>query len=132
MADLTDIQAAQSVKLIGSDLTGAEGTPAKVSANQDLYVSDVSNNGGVEGALTVGTSAVEVKVGGSALANRKLVTLSNNSAATIYWGYTSGVTTTTGTPLLKGQERGWECGPGTSIWVIAGTASLNTRITERA
>lgn len=112
----------------GSDST----IKAKVSNNNELRTADISDNGGTQAALTVGTSAVEIKVGGSALANRKFVTLYNASNATIYWGYTNAVTTSTGTAIFKDQERGWACGPSTSIWVIAASGSNNTRITERA
>lgn len=132
MGDLSDVQSAGSTKIIGSDSTGLETTPVRANSSGDMRVSDVSSGGGVEGALTVGTTAVEVKVGRSALSNRVLVTLFNNSNVTIYWGYTSGVTTTTGTPLFKSQERGWACTPGTTIYVIAGSTNNNCRVTERA
>ena len=95
-------------------------------------VVDIINNSGVYGTLTVGTSAVEIKVGGSVLAGRKNVTLFNNSNSTIYWGYSNAVTTSTGTPIVKNQFASWSVGESVSIWVIAGSAGNNTRITEGA
>jgi len=105
---------------------------AKVSNNNDVGVSDVSSAGGVQGAITVGTTAVEVKVGGSSLANRKFVTLHNNSLVTWFWGYTNSVSTTSGTPLFANQFASWRAGTGTTIFVIAATAGNNGRVTEAA
>lgn len=94
-------------------------------------VSDILNTGtGVQGILTVGTTAIEVKVNAAKLASRKSVTLFNNSAVTIYWGYTNAVTTATGTPIFKNQQVNWDVGDIQTIFVIAGTASNNTRVTE--
>ena len=91
---------------------------------------DILNSSGVQASLTVGTSAVEVKVGASRLEGRKEVTLYNNSNTTIYWGYTSGVTTANGTPILKKQLATWTVGDVLSLFVIAGSAGNNCRITE--
>lgn len=52
--------------------------------------------------LTVGTTPVELKVGGSRLEFRGLVTMHAKDNA-VYWGYDASVTTTTGTRLYKGQ-----------------------------
>lgn len=95
-------------------------------------IADVLNESGVQGALIVGTTAIEVKVGVDRLLNRKLVTLFNNSNSTIYWGYTNGVTTTTGIPIFKNQYVEWTVGDSLSIFVIAASAGNNTRITEGA
>lgn len=92
-----------------------------------------SNSGGTQGALSVGTTALLVCSSGSAnLFNRQMLSLFNNSSVTLYWGYTSAVTTATGTPIFRNQERGWMVGPNTNIYVIAGTAANDARITERA
>lgn len=132
MADLSDINSAQPVKIIGSSSDGTEQTPVQATANGEFLSADISNNGGTQGALTVGTSAVEAKVGASPLANRKTLTVHNNSNSTIYWGYTSGVTTANGTPLYKDQFAVWDVGPGTSVYLIAGSAGNETRVTENA
>lgn len=99
--------------------------------NDESSVSDIVNAGtGIESSLTVGTSSVEIKVGGSRLIGRKSVTLHNNSSVTIYWGWTSSVTTSTGTPIYKNQMLQWSVGDVQPIYVIAGSISNNTRITE--
>lgn len=52
MADLTDLQAAQSVKIVGSDNTGVEQTPVQSTANGSLQV-NLRDNAGTE----LGTAA---------------------------------------------------------------------------
>lgn len=105
----------------------------KSYSDDQSAVADILNAGtGVQGALTVGTSAVEVKVGGSRLEGRKSVTVQNESNSIIYWGYTSGVTTASGTPIQKKQFMSWAVGDNQTIYLIAGSAGNNTRITEGA
>lgn len=130
MADLSEIQASQSIKIAGASASGTEGSWVDSSATGELFGVDALNAGGTQGAITVGTSAVEVKVGASALTNRKLVTLHNNSNATFYWGYTSGVTTSTGTPIFKDQVMFWAAKSSAPIYVITGSAGNNGRVTE--
>jgi len=132
MADLTEIQSAEAVKIVGSDATGLETTPVNSTSNGELLTADISNNGGTQGAITVSTSAIEAKVGASPLANRKSLTVHNNSNKVIYWGYTSGVTTSTGSPLAKDTTAVFSVGPSTSIYLIAAGSGNNTRITESA
>lgn len=95
-----------------------------------VNINNRSDISGVQGSLTVGTSAIEVKVGGSALANRTYVTLYNNSNNIVYWGYTSGVTTSSGTPIVKGQFASWLKGASFPIYVISGSPGNDTRVTE--
>lgn len=131
MADLSDLQAAGSTKIIGSDATGLENTPISATSNGELRVADLINSGtSTQAVLTVGTSASAIRVGGSNLSNRRGCSIYNNSLVVIYWGFTAGVTTSTGIPIQPGQERGWAVGPNQDIYVIAGTASNNTRINE--
>jgi hypothetical protein len=132
MADLSVKESSQAVSITGADSTGTESNFVNATANGDLQTADISNSGGVQGALNVGTSAVELKVGGSPLTNRKCATLLNNSNSTIYWGYTNGVTTSSGTPIFKNQFVVWNIGPSTRVYLIAGSATNDTRITENA
>jgi hypothetical protein len=91
---------------------------------------DILNNSGTQGALTVGITPIEVKVGVSPLEGRKVVTVFNNSNRTIYWGYTSGVTALTGTPIERDQLAVFEVGDSLPIYLVASTGSNNVRITE--
>jgi hypothetical protein len=131
MADLNNIQAAGSTIIVGSDAAGLETTPVASTTTGELKTVDVVSTGtGTQAALTVGTSSVQVKVGGSPLVNRKIVTLFNNGNSTIYWGWSIGVTTATGTPIFKNQQISWSVSSTQLVFVIAGSAGNDTRITE--
>ena len=91
---------------------------------------DVNEIGYVSGPVTVGVTEVEAKVGGSALAGRQLLTITNNSIKDIYYG-PSGVTITTGDVLKKGgQYVSLPVGPGVSVFLISADAGLNVRVQE--
>lgn len=92
---------------------------------------DHANDDAAHGAMTVGTSAVELKVGGSVLANRKAVTMQamDNS---VYWGYSNTVTVSTGTRIFKNQFIPLPVGPDIHVWLIADAAGKNVRIGELA
>lgn len=105
---------------------------AGVSSNLDLTVSDTLNHSGVQGAVTVTTTATAANVSGSNLADRKRLTILNNSSVTLYWGFTSGVTTSTGTPLPPTQLISDAWGPNTTIYLIAASGSREIRVTEAA
>jgi hypothetical protein len=129
VADLTDITAAQSVKVIGADLTGLETYPLNVTATGECEVADALRVGGVNGAITVSTVAIEAKVGGSRYLDRKLLTMIPTNG-TIYYGFSNAVTTTNGTPIYKNQL----CILAVTdipVWLVAASA-INVRITEGA
>jgi hypothetical protein len=133
MADLTELQSSQSVKVIGANASLVETYPQNVSANLDAFTVDRVNTSGVYSSLTVGTTAVELKVGASPLTERKLVTLDNTSNTTIYWAYSNALTTTTyAGRIFKDQQASWPVGPSVSIWLIAGSAGNTVRISEGA
>jgi len=109
-------------------------TDANKTYNDDQSATaDIINDGvGVQTNLNVGTSAVEARVGGARLEGRKSLTVFNNGNGTIYWGYTNAVTTSTGTPIFKNQQVEFSVGDGQAIYLIAGGATNDTRITEGA
>ena len=92
---------------------------------------DHLNSDAVYGSLSVGLTAVEVKVGGSPLSKRKLVIMQPKDTG-IFWGYSNAVTTSTGTEMFKDQIIPMEVGPDISIWVIATGAGKFMRIQELA
>jgi len=99
--------------------------------SRGLHLIDVLNGEGVNGALTVGLTAVELKVGASVLNNRQSVTMQardNN----IYWGYSNAVTTSNGTQLFKNQFLLLPIGAEVSVWLIADGAGKEVRIGELA
>lgn len=152
MADLTEVQSSLSVKIAGAgpstgiednyldvDTTGRitikieDTSGSSVAAyNSQLEVSDVVNGGGSNGAITVGTTALLVSVSGTNLANRKSLTLYNNGNTTMYWGLSSSVTTTNGTPIPTGYTATWKVGVSTTIYIISASAAQNARVTEMA
>ena len=92
---------------------------------------DHANEEAVYGTLTVGTTAVEVKVGASPLDRRKLVTIQPMDNA-VYWGYDSSVTTSTGTRVFKDQYLPLQVGPDITVFLIANAAGKDVRIGELA
>ena len=129
MADLTEIQASQSVKLAGADPTGQETTYANVTINGDLDTTNTIGSGGLQANLAVGVAAVEVKVGASRLAIRKVVTIFPFDAD-MFWGFSNTVTTSTGTPIFKNQLLVLNASDTCQIWVVCASAGKNARITE--
>lgn len=122
MADLTGIESSQSVKIVGQDSIGAETTPVKASANQDLGVSDVLDNGGLDAIIPLTTTPVEGVVGLSAKADRKYFIMEGLST-NIKWGFSN---TTQSFDIFKSQIIMIPCGPNTQIWfkMTAGTGSV--------
>lgn len=88
MADLSDIQAANAVKIVGSDSTGVEGTPVGSTTFGDLCVAEVSLHYNLTGATTVTIKS------GSGYLRRISINRPTNGTATIYDN-----TTAAGTPI---------------------------------
>ena len=112
MTDYTEIQSAQSVKVIGSDATGLETTPIQASASGEFLVADVLNVSGLDAIINLTTTPTELKVGASPLAVRKyciLEGLSNN----IKWGFSN---STQSFDLFKSQLIMIPVGPNVHLW----------------
>lgn len=92
---------------------------------------DVLGKGAAYGSITVGTIAVELKVGASPLDGRQAVHMMAMDNA-VYWGYDSSVTVSTGTRLYKGQFILLPIGDGVSVYLIANGAGKDVRIGELA
>lgn len=127
MADLTDIQATDVVRIVGATSTGLEQTPVNSSLAGDLYTRDMLAGSGVQGAIALSTSAVEAKVGGSRVSSRKCLSIQPTNGV-IYWGYLNTVTTTTGSPIFKNQSKTFAIGDA-PIYIIA-AGSVDVRVTE--
>lgn len=98
------------------------------SANPDF--SDILSGGLVQGVISVTTSSIEAKVGGSRQAKRQTLRIYNNSTTTIFWGNSS-VTAANGEPLFSKQWVNIPVGDQVAIHLItaSGTAS-DVRIQE--
>jgi hypothetical protein len=129
MADLNDVNSAQSIKIIGSTAAGVETVPAKVSANQDLGVADVLDNSGLDTIISLTTSPKlgVVNVDGiTPKANRKyfiMQALDTN----IKWGFSN---TTQSFDIFKSQLIMIPCGPNTQIWFKMSVGTGNVAIGE--
>lgn len=113
-------------------MSGFSDSKNKSYGDDQQSVADILSGPGAQGTVTVGTAALELKVGASVLPNRKLLTIVNTSNNTIYWGWTSGVTISNGTPIFKNQSAQWSVSETASVWAIAGSAGNVVRITEVA
>lgn len=127
MADLSDTNSAQAVKLVGADSTGAEQTPIKSTANGELLTGDSITTNTINGVISVST-ALEAKVSASRLTNRKGLWITPTDK-TIYWGSSSGVTANNGTPIFKNQTI-FIAVANVAIWLISSSGTADVRIVE--
>lgn len=133
MADLSELQSTLPTKIAGASASGSETNFVNASTAGDIYTQDLLNSGGVYGNLTVTTTPVEIKVGGSKYTGRKLVTLDNKSSTTIYWGYNNSVSSTVyAGRIFKDQQAMWNASDAVSIWVVAASGSNTVAISEGA
>lgn len=68
------------------------------SSQADLRVADDIDTSGQNRAQSVTTTAAEALGGATILAGRKCIIVTPTNG-TVYWGFTTGVTTATGTPI---------------------------------
>jgi hypothetical protein len=87
------------------------------------------NGPALYGNISVTTTPVEVKVGGSRFSDRAAITIQPIDG-NIYIGYDNAVSTTTGTLIYKGQVFILECGPLFEVWIRSATGTVDTRIAE--
>jgi hypothetical protein len=118
MADLTDIQAAQTIKLTGVNSSGSEDNYLKVSNNKEARANDSVNNGGLDAVLAVNTTASEGKVGATKKVDRKYIwmmpiTVPTGVNAYLLWGFSN---STQSFKIFKDQLLCFPIGDGTEIW----------------
>ena len=105
--------------------------PVMAGISFDGTRDDVNDTGYTSTVVSVGTSQVEAKVGGTRNANRQRVLLYNDSSSIIYYGPT-GVTTTgstRGVPVFKKQIVVIPVGD-VAVYLIAGSASNDVIVQE--
>jgi hypothetical protein len=118
MGDLNEIQSSQSVKIAG----GQESNHANVSDLKEVQTCDTLNNGGLDTVLTVGTTPVELKVGGSRKTSRKYVVF-----MPLDTGFKFGFSNTTQSiPVFKSQLVLIPVGENTEVWFV--NTSTNKQI----
>ena len=89
--------------------------------------STISDSGTV-GALSLVTSAQEVRVGATPLPGRKMVAVFNNASDHMYWGFNSSqATSASGYILPANTGASWTITDSIAIWIVG---SGNARIME--
>lgn len=94
----------------------------------DISTKDAINSSCSTGAISVTTSAIEAKVGGAKLVNRRLLVVTPTNGI-IYYGSSNAVTTASGTPIFKNQSTTFSFTDNVALWLIAGS-TVDVRIVE--
>lgn len=88
------------------------------------------NGPGTQGALSVTTSPIEVKVGTNRLEERTIITIQPLDGD-VYFGYDSGsLTSSTGTKIFKGQYFPIEATDQLPVYLVSAAGTIDVRITE--
>lgn len=92
--------------------------------------SDVVNTNYVSATLSVSSSEIEVKAGVSRLANRQVIIIHNPKGnQTVYYGPT-GVTISTGIPIVAGETQSFPIGDSVAIYLIKSGSPQSVIIQE--
>lgn len=102
--------------------------------NQGADQSDVVNNDLDHTIVSVGTSAVELKVGASRMVQRQELILYNDSSATVYIGKAAVSTSGSnkGFPLGPNETMNMQIGDAVAVYAIAASASNDVFVMECA
>jgi hypothetical protein len=95
-------------------------------ANTPNKLRDTIKEEGDTTSINVTSTPVEAKVGETTMSYRKLIVISPANG-TIFWGFSSGVTTSTGIPLFKNQVMTMKC--DLPIYLVS-AGSVDCRILE--
>jgi len=101
-------------------------SPQIISEYDDVYTDNY-----VSANVSVLTSQVEAKAGGSRLSNREFVIIHNLGPQTVYYG-PSGVTSTSGDPLYMGERIGLPIGGAIAVYLVTAVSTANVRVQELA
>jgi len=94
------------------------------------YYTHVSLDGpGDQLSLALTTTPVLVKVGATALTERKMITIQANQNNT-FLGYTSSVSSTTGIKLAKDQIVTMSAAASLTVYLVMGSGTGSARIAE--
>lgn len=99
---------------------------SRITSNDEIV-----NSSYVQAVITVGTSQVEARVGGTRLSGRQVLRIYNSSSSTIFFG-PSGVTVSTGEPIERRQWATIAIGDQLPVFLIAGTAGNSVIVSEWA
>lgn len=108
--------------------TTAQTDPISMNLVGSLRTQDIIDIGSQYQDLSVTTSAVEAKGAATHLANRKVVIITPTNG-TVYWGTSSAVTTTSGTPIYQSQMVSLAFSSNVTIYLIA-ASTVDVRVVE--
>ena len=122
MTDIADIEATEATRLVGSTSEGMETSPVGSSNNNELFIRDTHDNGGIDTILTLSTTPIEGKVGATRKADRKYIIMEALTRG-VKWGFSS---STQSFDLFKRQLNMVPIGENTEIWFKSsiGTGSV--------
>jgi len=83
----------------------------------------------VYGTISVGTTPVELKIGASALSERKVIVI-QSLGSRIYLGYDNSVTVSNGMEMSKRQVLFLEVGEHVQVFAVASSGTIDVRIQE--
>lgn len=98
------------------------------SVNQNVLTADIVNVGSQFRAQSVTTTAAQALGAASVLTNRKFIQITPTNGV-VYYGTSSSVTTTTGTPLFANQTLTASFGTVVQLWVIS-AGTVDVRVLE--
>ena len=111
----------------GSDSTGKL-QAAKAATTGELFVTDSIDVAAQYAAQSVTTAAAEAKAGATRLLHRKFIAITPTNG-TVYWGTSSTVTVSTGTPIFKNQCMTMAFTDNVPIYLIA-ASTVDCRVVE--
>lgn len=130
MADISELQRTDAVRLVGANTDGSEQTPIGSTSNREILSHDVFDNGWITSTISIAAGATaELKVGASALVNRKGIFLQAKDKG-ITFGHSI---TVLPFDAFKNQFFSLPIGDGTSVFIKNnGSASVDVAIGELA
>lgn len=101
-----------TVRIMGNDLDGNETNPVGASENQEVWIRDTHDNGGLDAILELTTTPTEGKVGATVKLGRKYLVI-EALTTNVKWGFSS---TSQSFDLFKSQLIMVPLGENTQIW----------------
>lgn len=124
MADLDQLEAAEFVAVIGSDSTGNETNPVNATQKGEIRSAEMLRSGGNQASKSmIANTPIRAAVGASNLSGRKFLAVFAETNK-LFWGFTSGVTVSTGFPIEKNAPATvFSAGDDCDIWLVSATTA---------
>ena len=125
MADLDEQHSSQATKIVGADVEGSETNYIESTTIGELSVNDTPQQG-LSATLALTTTAQELKVGASALVNRKLIEMQALDK-NIKWGYN----TSCDFDLFKNQFFSLPAGENCTLYLKTSVGTASIAVSEK-